>query len=290
MCVHFNANSGLANDTHLQYFHMLGRLLGKSLMDNQITPVHFVLPIYKHLMGWPISLRDLEHLDADLYRSYSDLVNMEDVSVLYFDFTVTEEHLGTNETVELKENGDKIMLDSNNLLEFLNLQVQYRLCRRIEAQLNAFLRGFYDVVPEPFLSVFNFQELELLLHGLPNIDMNDWINNTEYTGAFHEKGAKHPVVIWFWEIVNDFSHENRAKLLQFVTGTAGVPAQGFSCLQGNDGNIRKFTLHGDQNLEIFPRAHTCFNRMDVPIYKKKADIAKYLPMAITFEASGFDIE
>lgn len=43
--------------------------------------------------------------------------------------------------------------------------------------------GFYDIVPEPLLSVFDFQELELLLHGLPNIDMDDWVKNTEYTGG-----------------------------------------------------------------------------------------------------------
>jgi hypothetical protein len=28
------------------------------------------------------------------------------------------------------------------------------------------------------------QEIELLLHGLPNIDMDDWVKNTEYTGEF----------------------------------------------------------------------------------------------------------
>lgn len=52
------------------------------------------------------------------------------------------------------------------------------------------------------------------------------------------------VVRWFWEIVKAFEQENKAKLLQFVTGTAGVPVQGFGYLQGNDGNIRKFTIHG----------------------------------------------
>ena len=51
---------------HLKYFHMLGRLLGKSLMDTQITPVHFVQPLYKHLMGWPICFRDLERVDEEV--------------------------------------------------------------------------------------------------------------------------------------------------------------------------------------------------------------------------------
>ena len=84
--------------------------------------------------------------------------------------------------------------------------------------------------------------------------------------------------------------EQKAKLLQFVTGTWGVPAQGFSCLQGTDGNIRPFTIHGDANVKVFPRAHTCFNRVDMPIHKSKAELAKYLNMAIQLESTGFGIE
>lgn len=39
------------------------------------------------------------------------------------------------------------------------------------------------------------------------------------------------VVTWFWDIVRSFEHEQKAKLLQFVTGTSGVPVQGFEFLQ-----------------------------------------------------------
>lgn len=84
--------------------------------------------------------------------------------------------------------------------------------------------------------------------------------------------------------------EQKAKLLQFVTGTSGVPVQGFGYLQGNDNNIRRFTIHGDKNVKVFPRAHTCFNRIDMPIYKTKAEMQKYLTMAISMESTGFDIE
>ena len=91
-------------------------------------------------------------------------------------------------------------------------------------------------------------------------------------------------------MVRGFEQENKAKLLQFTTGTAGVPVQGFGYLQGNDGNIRKFTIHGDKNVHVFPRAHTCFNRIDLPIYKTKHELQKYLTLAISIEATGFDIE
>ena len=67
---------------------------------------------------------------------------------------------------------------------------------------------------------------------LPNIQMDDWIANTNYMGDF-QANPNHVVITWFWEVVRSFEQEQKAKLLQFVTGTAGVPAQGFGFLQGS---------------------------------------------------------
>mmetsp|Transcript_32698 Transcript_32698/g.33343 ORF Transcript_32698/g.33343 Transcript_32698/m.33343 type:complete len:690 (+) Transcript_32698:225-2294(+) len=289
MCMQVNPNSGIANEMHLAFFHMAGRLLGKAMMDGQIVPVHLVRPMYKHLMGWPVSLRDLEHLDDQVYRNLLELLDFDDVSSLDLEFVVTEDHLGKAETVEIVEGGANKNVVNENLAEYLEAQLRYRLMNKTKSQLLELLRGFYDVVPESLLAVFDFQEVELLLHGLPNIDMDDWVANTEYTGDFANQPG-HNVVFWFWEVVRDLEQENKAKLLQFVTGTSGVPAQGFAFLQGNDGNIRKFTIHGDKNVQVFPRAHTCFNRIDMPIYSSKQELSKYLNMAICMEATGFDIE
>lgn len=268
---------------------MAGRILGKALMDGQITPVHLIQPLYKHLIGWPVTLRDLEHIDDQVFRTLTELLNMDDVSVLMLDFNVTEDKLGVAETVELVPGGSDITVDNKNLPDYLDEQLKYRTLGRINRQILEFLKGFYDVVPEALLSVFDFQELELLLHGLPNIDMDDWMKNSEYTGEFQNQ-PNHKVVGWFWETVKGLPQEQKAKLLQFVTGTSGVPIQGFSFLQGNDGSIRRFTLHGDKNVKVFPRAHTCFNRIDMPIYKSKTELQKYLLMAISMESTGFGIE
>jgi E3 ubiquitin-protein ligase NEDD4 len=163
---------------------------------------------------------------------------------------------------------------------------------RIKNQLTELLLGFFDVIPEPLLTVFDFQELELLMCGLPNIDMDDWKANTLYTGEYDRTDGKHRVCRWFWEVVEEqFDDELKARLLQFVTGTSGVPSRGFSVLQGNDGNVRKFTIHGVQLEQcLYPRAHTCFNRIDLPIYKTKQDLLEKLKLAVQMEATGFDIE
>ena len=99
------------------------------------------------------------------------------------------------------------------------------------------------------------------------------------------------VVTWFWEVVEEMDQEMRARLLQFVTGTSGVPSRGFAVLQGNDGNVRKFTVHGiEVGSCLYPRAHTCFNRIDLPMYDDKADRKQKLELAVTMVATGFDIE
>ena len=50
----------------------------------------------------------------------------------------------------------------------------------IRQQLNSFLEGFYDIIPKRLISIFNEQELELLISGLPTIDIDDLKQNTEY--------------------------------------------------------------------------------------------------------------
>jgi HECT-domain (ubiquitin-transferase) len=67
--------------------------------------------------------------------------------------------------------------------------------------------------------------------------------------------------------------------------------QGFAVLQGNDGNIRRFTINGSSlDSGLFPRAHTCFNRIDLPMYTSRADLKQYLSLAIQMECTGFDID
>ena len=118
MCMQINPNSGIANEFHLRYFHMCGRLLGKALMEGQITPVHLVQPMYKHIMGWPVTLRDLEHLDDQVYRNLLELLDFDDIGMLYLEFVVTEDKMGIAETVELIEGGAEISVDKVCPLSF----------------------------------------------------------------------------------------------------------------------------------------------------------------------------
>mmetsp|Transcript_20825 Transcript_20825/g.30860 ORF Transcript_20825/g.30860 Transcript_20825/m.30860 type:complete len:723 (+) Transcript_20825:23-2191(+) len=291
MCMQINPSSGIANAEHLQFFHFAGRLIGKALFEGQLVVAHLARPLYKHLLAWPIMFSDLEHVDKFRHDSLLKMMKMDDVSICQVDFTVTDEILGHHKTVELIPNGDKVQVTNENLSEYMELVLKHRTLNQIKEQLGCFMSGFYEVIPEALLTIFDFQEIELLLCGLPVIDLEDWKENTSYSGLLDSEGNDHQVSIWFWEVLEEFESDQKARVLQFVTGTSGVPSQGFSVLQGNDGNIRKFTING-VNLQQgkFPRAHTCFNRIDLPIYTNKQDLKQHLALAIQLECTGFGLE
>jgi HECT-domain (ubiquitin-transferase) len=275
--------------------------MGKALFDRQLVAGHMVHFIYKHMLGWPITFKDLESIDEEYYNNLRQLQQMvqcgEDLSMLCIDFSLPEEFYGAKVLVDLVPDGSNKELDNDNFPEYLEACLKYRLLERVKAQLGELLLGFFDIIPEPLLTVFDFQELELLMCGLPVIDMEDWKTQTEYSGDYENACATQPhyelpdPCQWFWEVVEEFDQEMKARLLQFVTGTSGVPSRGFGVLQGNDGNVRKFTVHGvSVDVCLYPRAHTCFNRIDLPRYVCKEDLREKLKLAVTMVATGFDIE
>ena len=59
--------------------------------------------------------------------------------------------------------------------------------------------------------------------------------------------------------MKSFEQEDRARFLQFVTGTSRVPLQGFSSLEGMNGP-QKFQIHrDDRSTERLPCAHTWYD-------------------------------
>ena len=139
-------------------------------------------------------------------------------------FTAETDYFDKKGTVELIEGGAGVCVTEENKAEYVNLIAKHRMTNAISEQINAFLDGFWDVVPKSLLGIFDDNELELLISGTPEIDLLDLKDHTEYVG-YH---ANSPIVKWFWEAVDGLSKEDRARLVQFCTGTSKVPLGGFA--------------------------------------------------------------
>jgi len=283
-----NQYSDIANEHHLHYFRFAGRLLGKALFDGQLVEAHLVRPMYKHIIGAPIDLEDMQFVDRDTYQSLKWILENDDADEVGVTFSVSRTMFGEIITTELKPGGKDIEVDDDNKYEYVDLMIKHTMFESVKPQLEALLRGFYEVVPAFLVSVFDFQELELLLCGLPQIDIEDWKKHMRYRGEYH---ANHKVVKWFFECVSEMTHAEQAKLLQFATGSSAVPVEGFQALQSHDGKLCWFALQSAKVKEQpFIIAHTCFNRLDVPMYRTKEELDKQLHLVLSMEVSGFGIE
>lgn len=226
------------NGEHLLYFKFIGRIIGKALHEGRVLDCHFSRAVYKRLLGKEPNLKDLESMDLDYYKSLVWILENDITDVITEDFSVIEEQFGEEKVVDLIPNGRNIPVTEENKKEYVNAQVRYRLTTSVQEQLEHFVRGFHDIIPAELVAIFDEQELELLISGLPEIDVDDWKAHTEY----HNYSANSPQITWFWRIVRGMSNEERAKLLQFVTGTSKVPLNGFKDLEGMQGNTL-FSIH-----------------------------------------------
>ncbi|XP_026320394.1 E3 ubiquitin-protein ligase NEDD4 isoform X5 [Hyposmocoma kahamanoa] len=270
-----NPNSGVCNEEHLNYFKFIGRVAGMAVYHGKLLDAFFIRPFYKMMLGKQIELQDMESVDLEYYNSLM-WIKENDPSELYLTFAVDEEQLGQTLQRELKPGGANIPIDNDNKDEYIKLVIQWRFVNRVQEQMLAFLEGLGQLVPLPLLKIFDENELELLLCGIQHIDVKDWRSNTLYKGDYH---ANHLVVQWFWRVVLSFSNEMRSRLLQFVTGTSRVPMNGFKELYGSNGP-QLFTVEKWGTPANYPRAHTCFNRIDLPPYESYQQLREKLIKAI----------
>ncbi|XP_056632775.1 E3 ubiquitin-protein ligase NEDD4 isoform X8 [Diorhabda sublineata] len=270
-----NPFSGLCNEEHLSYFKFIGRVAGMAVYHGKLLDAFFIRPFYKMMLSKTIDLKDMESVDSEYYKSLL-WIKENDPSDLDLTFSVDEESFGHTSVHELIEGGVDIPLDNSNKDDYIKCIIQWRFVGRVQEQMNAFLEGFSDLIPLNLVKIFDEHELELLMCGIQHIDVKDWKVNTLYKGDYH---ANHIVVQWFWRVVLSFSNEMRARLLQFVTGTSRVPMNGFKELYGSNGP-QLFTIEKWGTPENFPRAHTCFNRLDLPPYESYTHLKDKLIKAI----------
>ncbi|KAL2313625.1 E3 ubiquitin-protein ligase pub3 [Schizosaccharomyces pombe] len=263
------------NPEHLNYFRFIGRVIGLAIFHRRFLDAFFVVSLYKKLLRKKVSLADMESIDAEFYRSLKWVLENDITGILDLTFSVEEDHFGEVRTVELITNGENIEVTEENKKKYVDLVTEWRVSKRVEQQFNAFYSGFVELVSPDLVNVFDERELELLIGGISDVDVEDWKSHTEYRTYI----ATDPVIKWFWEIIAGWKNEDRSKLLQFATGTSRIPVNGFRDLQGSDGP-RKFTIEKAGTPDQLPVAHTCFNRLDLPDYPSKDTLHEKLSLAV----------
>ena len=130
----------------------------------------------------------------------------------------------------------------------------------------------------PSLQVlFNPQELELLVCGLPHYDFQALQKAVKYEGYASDS----PTVQRFWAVLHSMTLEQKKNFLFFVTGCNRAPMGGL-------GNL-KMLIQRSADTGRLPTAHTCFNVLILPQYDDEATMKRSLLTAIN-NAEGFGLQ
>lgn len=278
-----NPHSGI-NPEHLNYFKFIGRVVGLAIFHRRFLDAFFIGAFYKMILRKKVVLADMEGVDADYSRNLEWTLNNDIDGILDLTFSVEDDQFGEIVTVDLKPGGRDIAVTNENKAEYIELVTEWKISRRVEEQFKAFLSGFNELIPQELVNVFDERELELLIGGISDIDVDDWKKHTDYRGYTESD----EVIQWFWKCVRSWDSEQKSRLLQFTTGTSRIPVNGFKDLQGSDGP-RRFTIEKAGEPEHLPKSHTCFNRVDLPLYKDYESLAQKLTIAVE-ETVGFGQE
>ena len=241
----------IIQQNYFGFFKFIGRIIGKALLDGQYLDCYFTRALYKTLVGQPLTIQDMADNDPELYKGLCWLKE-NDATTLGCTFTYTWDYFGDIQTKELMPNGKNTLVTNENKHLFIMKNCKAKLYEEIKTQIESLLSGIYELIPKEKLAIFDYREIELMISGLPDVDVLDLKKNTEYSN--YTENSK--VIVWFWEIMETFTPKERAEFLQFVTGTSKVPLDGFKSLPGSSG-IQRLNIHKVYGeADRLPTAHT----------------------------------
>jgi E3 ubiquitin-protein ligase HUWE1 len=263
--------------SYIDYCRLAGRMIGRAIIEKIHIEPHLSSVFLKQLLGHPVTLCDMEQIDSELHSSLLWMLNNSFAVMGLPDltFSVNVDEAGVPKVINLIENGSQISVTDENKKRYVSLTVEYYLRGQISTQLDAFCDGFYGMVPLEEIRFFSPSELDLLLCGVPEIDVADFQANCGFATPYD---ANHPVIIRFFKVISKWDNTKLAKLLIFVTGSSQVPVGGFAAFQQTGHQI---SIAPGGTTERLPEAHTCFNQLDLPAYENESELEAKLAYAIS---------
>ena len=278
------------NKENLEYFAFIGKLIAKALFDNITVNICFNKLIYKMILQEEINFNDLLFIDYTLYTS---LKNLKEIGLsqnnnleVYYSLEMKDVYNHTH-SLELVNKGREIPL--TNIDDYIKKRI-YFMIGLYEPFIKEIRDNIYAYFSKEVITSFTSDEFELILNGRPFIDIEEWKIFTEYKEPYN---ANHYIIKWFWDILKDLNQKELSNILLFSTGSGRVPLGGFGVLESNRGNISRFRIEMlpyEKGCKNFIKAHTCFNRIDIPLYKNKEEMVEMIKFIANQEILGFGID
>ena len=275
------------NDNNYKYFSLIGKLIAKALIDNITVNICFNKLMYKMILQEEIKIDELVFINKPLYNSIENLKNFDCIDLgLYYNIELKDINNNIH-TFDMKNDGINIQVRDIN--DYINKRIDF-MTTLYEPFIKRIRDSLFDIIPKEVIQKFTSDQLELIINGRPFIDLEEWKQFTEYREPYH---INHEIIIWFWDILSELTQLQLSNLLMFATGSTRVPLGGFELLESNRGNVSRFTIESLPYIPYqknFIKAHTCFNRLDIPIFKNKKELKEAILFVCNNKILGFGID
>ncbi|CAF3487428.1 unnamed protein product [Rotaria sp. Silwood1] len=264
----YSPNELISNRIKKQY-QFIGQLMGMAIRKKHYLYFKFPSLLWKQLVREQITIEDIENIDI---QSFTIINEMEKIIKQNNSSIDTNELLNNildelrfevlssnGQTYELVPNGKNIPITLSNFKDYCSYYREYRL-NEFYRQIDCIRQGLYSVIPGYFLSLFTANELEEMICGKGEMDVELLKRNTIY-----EK----------------YSMKNRKKMfLKFVWGRCTLP----NCDDDFETkfHIEPYILSNELIDGALPRAHTCTFVLDLPEYSTIDIMYDRLNYAITY--------
>lgn len=268
----------------MAYLRFMGMVIGKCLFEGVLIDFRFAsffLSKWRVARSGKSSLDDLADLDENLFNNLIKLMDMsaEQIDALELDFVIEEnvdgkiEHFALGATNECRQ-----LVTVNNRLKYIHEMANFKLNQCLQYQTGRFLSGLFTVINRNWLNLFDPFELQMLVSGTNEIDLQDWRKHVNYGGYWESDET----IQFFWQVVEEMAVADQQALVKFVTSVSRAPLLGFSALEP------KFGISRVPDATRLPTASTCANLLKLPEYNLKRELREKLLYAIHAN-SGFDL-
>nr|XP_022903495.1 E3 ubiquitin-protein ligase HERC2 isoform X1 [Onthophagus taurus] len=259
---------------HLNMFRFLGVLMGIAIRTGSPLSLNLAEAVWKQLSGMDLTPGDLTEVDRDYVPG---LLCIRDMTADERLFQNLEMPFSTPSAcgIDVPLSNRYKRITHENRLEYVKLALQFRL-REFDEQVRAVRDGMSKVVPVPLLSLFSAYELETMVCGSPDIPLTLMKSVATYKGIDSSASLIH----WFWEVMEEFSNQERSLFLRFVWGRTRLPRT-IADFRGRDFVIQVLDKYNPPD-HFLPESYTCFFLLKMPRYSCKHVLQEKLKYAIHF--------
>mmetsp|Transcript_34570 Transcript_34570/g.56303 ORF Transcript_34570/g.56303 Transcript_34570/m.56303 type:complete len:817 (+) Transcript_34570:137-2587(+) len=273
------ANASMASSLHLSMWTFIGKLMGIAIRGRHYLNIDLPSIMWKPLVGQECDVYDLAEVDSLCAGIIDKLSDVEKAGItdenafrqlIDCNFTTTA---SDGRQVTLKPSGERIAVTLANRREYVELLSKYRI-HEFDTQIDAIRRGLATIVPISLLPLFTWRQLELMVCGKREIDVDLLRANTVYKDGV-KATDKH--VLFLWDVLkHEFNNAQRRNFVRFVWGQSRLPTKSEDFHE----RFGILSCHGKDNDLMLPVSHTCFFTLELPRYSSKDIMHKKLLYAI----------